>query len=77
MVPTTKTESEMGYVYVLTNPSIRGVKIGRTDREPADRAAELSGASGIPTPFKVFYAQRVSDPANVEGAVHEDLPILV
>jgi hypothetical protein len=41
-----------GYVYVLSNPSMPGiVKIGRTFRDPRARAAELSGATGVPTPF--------------------------
>jgi hypothetical protein len=43
-----------GYVYVLSNPSMPGiVKIGRTFRDPRARAAELSGATGVPTPFKI------------------------
>jgi hypothetical protein len=43
-----------GYVYVLSNPSMPGiVKIGRTFRDPRARAAELSGATGVPTPFRV------------------------
>jgi hypothetical protein len=29
------------------------VKIGRTFRDPRARAAELSGATGVPTPFKI------------------------
>ncbi len=41
-----------GYVYVLSNPSMPGiVKIGRTFRDPRARVAELSGATGVPTPF--------------------------
>lgn len=43
-----------GYVYVLSNPSMPGiVKIGRTFRDPGARAAELSGATGVPTPFVI------------------------
>ncbi len=43
-----------GYVYVLMNSSMRGlVKIGKTEREPEERAKELSASTGVPTPFMV------------------------
>ncbi|PIY04238.1 MAG: hypothetical protein COZ20_06175 [Gallionellales bacterium CG_4_10_14_3_um_filter_54_96] len=45
-----------GYVYVLLNQSLPGcVKIGKTTRDTATRAAELSSATGVPTPFMVAY----------------------
>ncbi|MCK9224937.1 MAG: GIY-YIG nuclease family protein [Candidatus Muirbacterium halophilum] len=45
-----------GYVYVLMNPSMQNlVKIGKTVREPEERAKELSSTTGVPTPFIVVY----------------------
>src|SRR5688572_6679317 len=45
-----------GYLYVLINPSLPGlVKIGKTNRDPEQRAAELSAATGVPTPFVLVY----------------------
>ena len=43
----------MGYIYALATPSMPGlVKIGATDRDPADRLAEAnaSGTWGPPEP---------------------------
>ena len=63
-----------GWVYVLTNPAMPGlVKIGLTTRTPKERAAELSGASGVPLPYAVAWARAVSDCAYVEKAVHRML----
>ena len=45
---------EPGWVYVLVNSSMPGIaKVGRTTRAPRDRAAELSGVTGVATPFIV------------------------
>jgi hypothetical protein len=45
-----------GFVYVLINPSLPSyVKIGKTTKDPSIRAAELSSATGVPTPFYVAY----------------------
>jgi T5orf172 domain len=45
-----------GYVYILINTSFDGmIKVGRTTRDPQERARELSWATGIPTPFRVAY----------------------
>ena len=44
----------MGYIYALATPSMPGlVKIGATDRDPADRLAEAnaSGTWGPPEPY--------------------------
>ncbi|RWX43489.1 hypothetical protein H206_01618, partial [Candidatus Electrothrix aarhusensis] len=46
---------KFSYVYVLGNQSMPGmVKIGYTDKEPKKRALEISGATGVPTSFKVL-----------------------
>lgn len=66
----------IGYIYVLINPSLQGmVKIGKTTRNPEDRAKELSNATGVPTPFIVGYSVIVSDCDAAEKFVHELLSL--
>jgi hypothetical protein len=63
-----------GYVYVLTNVSMPGiVKIGFTSRSAGVRANELSGATGVPTPFKIVFQARAKDALSLEKAVHRRL----
>ena len=60
-----------GFVYVLINPSLSGyVKIGKTTKEPSIRAAELSSATGVPTPFHVAYQAYFDDCDSAEIFVH-------
>lgn len=64
---------EIGFVYVLTNPSMPGlVKIGRTGRLAEDRAKDLF-ATGVPEPFVVEYRALTSRPADVEACAHATL----
>ena len=58
-------------VYVLTNPAMPGlVKIGRTDNADANiRIAQLY-TTGVPVPFTLEYACKVSNPDEVEKALH-------
>lgn len=57
-------------VYVLTNPTMPGlIKIGRT-KNLEQRVKALSSDTGVPLPFEVFYACRVSDANQVERALH-------
>lgn len=59
---------------MLVNSSLPDlVKVGRTSRSTADRAQELSGATGVPTPFIVAYEHRVSDCIAAEQFVHARL----
>lgn len=70
----TAAPSKPGWVYILTNEAMPGmVKIGLTTRTPKERAAELSGASGVPLPYAVAWARAVSDCAYVEIVVHRML----
>jgi cold shock CspA family protein len=46
------------------------VKVGKTQRDPDARAQELSGATGIPTPFVVAYYEWFSDCTAAEDFVH-------
>lgn len=60
-----------GYVYVLLNQSLPGcVKIGKTTRDTATRAAELSSATGVPTPFMVAFEAYFDDCDHAEAYVH-------
>lgn len=63
-----------GFVYVLINQSLpECVKIGKTTRDPAARAAELSAATGIPTPFMVAYEAFFTDCDYAESFIHSVL----
>ncbi|WP_287771491.1 GIY-YIG nuclease family protein [Megasphaera sp.] len=60
-----------GYVYALVNPSMPGiVKIGMTTRNPEERVAELSDATGVPTPFILAYYTDFSDCETAERQIH-------
>lgn len=60
-----------GYVYVLVNPSMPGiVKIGMTTRNPEKRAAELSGVTGVPTPFILVYYTNFPNCEVAERQIH-------
>lgn len=63
--------SKAGYLYVLINPSIPGkVKIGRTERRPEDRMKELSSATGVPTPFELYFSLYFNDCHKAEKDIH-------
>ncbi|MCM2535199.1 GIY-YIG nuclease family protein [Neobacillus pocheonensis] len=63
--------SNPGYIYILINPSIEGmVKIGKTTRDPGDRVAELSSATGVPTPFILVYKEYFSNCTLAETIIH-------
>lgn len=61
-----------GYIYVLSNPSFQKgvVKIGFTTRNPEGRMHELHQGSGVPTPFKLEYAEYVDKCSLVEREIH-------
>ena len=62
---------EFGYLYVLANSSMPGFsKVGKTTRNPTERAVELSGVTGLPTPFIVVYEQLFQDCGAAESFVH-------
>jgi hypothetical protein len=68
---------EEGHVYCLVNDGMPGlVKIGMTHEDPEDRAKELSGATGVPYPFRVIVSKRVANPREKERAIHELLSAL-
>ena len=74
-----KVDVNMGYVYILTNQSFRYglvgrklIKIGKTNRDPDERAQELSSTS-VPTPFKVAYALPSDQYDELERKMHRRL----
>jgi hypothetical protein len=63
-----------GFIYILLNRALPGlVKIGKTTKLPEKRAAELSTSSGVPLPYQVYYAVRVSDCHEAEKIIHKGL----
>ena len=64
-----------GFIYVLSNPSMPGLlKVGRTDRQPEERAREL-GTTGVPQPFKIEYSISVADTVIAETEIHRLLDL--
>ncbi len=63
-----------GYVYALINPSMPNlVKVGRTTKDPQDRAKELSAVTGVATPFIVGYQRFTPDCVAMEQSAHVGL----
>ncbi len=64
-----------GYIYILQNPSLAEthLKIGRTTRDPEERAAEISGSTGVPTPFEVAWWSPAVDCHRAEILLHHEL----
>lgn len=66
--------AQRGYVYVLANSAMPGlVKVGRTSRSANDRAVELSGVTGLPSPFIVVYEEEFNDCIAAEKFIHAHL----
>lgn len=57
--------SEPGFIYILSNPCFRYLKIGHTKNNPYDRAKQLSRLQAAPMPFSLEYA------AYIEGGSRE------
>lgn len=63
-----------GHIYVLINYSMENlIKIGKTSREPEERAKELSSVTGVPTPFIVAYDAFFYDCSEAENYIHNKL----
>ncbi len=65
--------SIVGYVYVLRNEHINLVKIGYTDRNPQDRAQELSNFTGVPGKWRVCKSWRLPNAYNWEQRIFKEL----
>lgn len=62
------------YVYVLVNKSMPDmVKIGMTIREVDQRAKEISGATGVPTPWIPVYSFKCFNSYKLEQELHTHL----
>lgn len=70
--PRDAADGPAGWVYLLINPSMPGmVKVGMTKRQPEERLVELSGATGVPTPFQLIHSVYSEDCADAERRTHE------
>jgi len=67
---------QSGYIYVLSNKSFPDLyKVGYTTRELNMRVAELSGSTGVPTPFIIEYSQHFNNCIEAEKVIHSMLDI--
>ncbi len=66
--------NEVGYVYILTNPSFREdwVKIGKSSRPVDVRSKELDNTA-VPLPFEIFATMQTSKYNEVERLVHKTI----
>lgn len=64
--------AEKGFVYILTNPCIRGdwVKIGKSSRPVDIRSKELDNTA-VPLPFEIFATLKTSKYERVEKLLHK------
>lgn len=67
-------EKEIGYVYILTNPSFREdwVKIGKSSRPVDIRSKELDNTA-VPLPFEIYATMKTSKFNEVEKLVHKSI----
>jgi hypothetical protein len=66
--------SVSGYIYILSNPTMKGLlKIGLSTRSVQERIAELSSATGVPTPFELEAYFVSTDPEAHEREIHAAL----
>jgi hypothetical protein len=67
--------ADPGTIYVMRSGSHSNdvYKIGLTRRTPAERAVDLSSATGVPSAFEVLATWKTGDVAAVEREVHKKL----
>lgn len=65
---------ELGYVYILTNPSFREdwVKIGKSSRPVDVRSKELDNTA-VPLPFEIYATMQTSKYSEAEKAIHKQI----
>jgi len=62
-----------GYVYCFSNESMPGIlKVGMTERTPTARLADANSSDTWrpPTPYKIEFAKKVTNPKNKETILH-------
>ena len=62
-----------GYIYCFSNPSMPGIlKVGMTERIPEARLSEANASDTWrpPTPYKIEFAKKVSNPSQKENTLH-------
>lgn len=62
-----------GYIYCFSNPSMPGIlKVGMTERTPEVRLSEANASDTWrpPTPYKIEFAKKVSNPSQKEKTLH-------
>jgi len=63
-----------GFIYALINPTMEGyVKIGRTNKDPNERAKEISNATGVAQPFILVYQKQFNNYIDAEKYIHNFL----
>lgn len=67
-------EKEVGFVYILTNPSFREdwVKIGKSSRPVDVRSKELDNTA-VPLPFEIYATLKTTKYAKVEKQIHKQI----
>ena len=63
-------KKDHGYVYVLSNPCFRYLKIGYTTNDVQQRCDQLSRSQSVPADFHVEFEAYVKKPRTVETATH-------
>jgi len=65
---------DLGSLYILSNESLHGIiKIGFTNRDPENRARELSKSTSIPTDFVIEDDIFIENPQKYEALIHARL----
>ena len=68
-----KSSDTNSWIYVLANNAMPGLyKVGWTERNPIDRAKDLS-TTGLPEPFKVVYEHKTNLTMDIEKKIHKEL----
>ena len=61
--------SKAGYVYIMSNPTFRYLKIGNS-LKPENRREQLSNPSGVPFPFVIELTKRFDNCVLAENILH-------
>lgn len=70
----TPTIGDIGYVYILTNPSFKEdwVKIGKSSRPVDVRSKELDNTA-VPLPFEIYATMQTEKYSEAEKAIHKQI----